>query len=162
MSRTEIVAEPGVPRIVTTRRFAAPPALLFRAHVEPDLLAQWLRPSGMTMTVDHLDARHGGTWRFVHRDPDGVEYAFRGVFHGTPSPRGIVQTFEVETAPGPVSLETITFEERGEGTVLRRNTVYQSVADRDRMVRSGMEDGIRDGMESLDELVAKLRSPGVG
>jgi uncharacterized protein YndB with AHSA1/START domain len=155
-SKTEIVAEPNSHQILITREFAAPRELVFRAHVEPDLLAQWLGPRDMTMEIDHLDARHGGTWRYVSRTPDGGEYGFRGVFHGTPSVDGIVQTFEFEGMPGHVSLETLTLEERDGKTILRANSVLQSVEDRDGMIASGMETGVNEGYEKLDELLAKL------
>ncbi len=150
-----------MPQIVITREFAAPRALVFRAHTEPDLLVQWLGPRNLTMTVDRLDVRDGGTWRYVHRDTDGNEYGFHGVYHGTPTPEnGIVQTFEFEGAPGHVSLETMTFEERGNRTLVRSNAVYQSVADRDAMVESGMESGLNEGYDRLDELLARLAPVG--
>ena len=158
MARTEITAEPGVPYVVITREFDAPRELLFRAHVDPELVVQWLGPRDLTMTIDRLDARDGGTWRYVHRDAAGNEYAFHGVHHGTPSPNGIVRTFEFEGVPGHVSLEWLTFEEHGGRTVLRANSVFQSVADRDAMIRSGMEQGVNDSMERLAELVARLDS----
>jgi uncharacterized protein YndB with AHSA1/START domain len=156
MAKTQITAEPGVPQIVITREFDAPRDLLFRAHTEPELYVQWLGPRRLTMTIDHFDARAGGTWRYTHRDADGNEYGFHGVFHGTPSPDGIVQTFEFEGMPGHISLGTVTFEERGGKTLLRQNTVFQSVDDRDGMLRSGMAEGVNDSMERLDELVARL------
>jgi uncharacterized protein YndB with AHSA1/START domain len=156
VAKTQIIAEPGVPQIVITREFNAPREVLFRAHVDPELLVQWLGPRRLTMTIDHLDARNGGTWRYVHRDVNDDEYAFHGVYHGTPSPDGIVQTFESEGMPGRVSLETIAFEERGSSTVLRQNAVFQSVEDRDGHLQSGMEHGVNDSMERLDELVAML------
>jgi len=93
MTGTRIIAEPGIPLVEVTREFDAPPHLLFRAHVEPDLLVRWLGTDGLVMTVDHLDTRHGGTWRYSHRDADGNEYGSHGVYHGTPSPDGITQTF---------------------------------------------------------------------
>ena len=156
MATTQIIAEPGVPQIVITREFDAPRELLFRAYTDPELLVQWLGPRRLTTTIDRHDARDGGTWRFIHREADGTEYAFRGVYHGTPSPDGIVRTFEFEGAPGHVSLETATFEEHDGKTLLRMNAVYQSVEDRDAMVQSGMEDGVNDSMERLDELIARL------
>ena len=160
MAKTQIVAEPGVPFIEITREFDAPRALLFRAHTDPDLLVQWLGPRAQTMTIDHLDVRHGGTWRYTSRDADGNDYGFHGVFHGTPSPDGIVQTFEFEGWPGHVSLESLTFEERGGRTLLRAHSVFQSVEDRDQMVESGMEQGVVEGYERLDELVARLTAAG--
>lgn len=153
---TRIIAEPGIQQIEIVREFDAPPELLFRAHTDPELLIQWLGPRRLTMRVDRFEARDGGTWRYIHRDADGTEYGFHGVFHGDPSLEGIVQTFEFEGAPGHVSLETMTFEELDGRTRLRNLAVYQSVAARDAMVQSGMEDGLNEGYERLDELIATL------
>jgi uncharacterized protein YndB with AHSA1/START domain len=160
MATTQLIAEPGMPQVVITREFDAPRELLFRAYTDPELIVQWLGPRALTMTVDRHEARDGGRWRFTHRDADGNEYGFHGVYHGTPSLDGIVRTFEFEGAPGHVSLETATFEERGGRTLLRLNSVFQSVEDRDGMVQSGMEQGVNEGMERLDELLARLtRAP---
>lgn len=156
MATTEITAPPGIPQITITRAFSAPRDLVFRAHVEPDLLVQWLGPSRMAMTVHCLEARHGGAWRYTHRDATGAEYGFRGVFHGDPSPKGIIQTFEYEGAPGSVSLQTMTFAEHNGGTLLRVNAIYQSVADRDSYVESGMDKGVYDSMDRLDALLSRL------
>jgi uncharacterized protein YndB with AHSA1/START domain len=156
MAQTQIVAEPGVPQIMISREFDAPRELVFRAHTDPELLAQWLGPRKYTMIIDRYDVRDGGTWRFVHRDAEGNEFGFHGVFHGTPSPDGTVRTFEYEGAPGHVSLETLTLEDRGGKTVARTNAVFQSVADRDAMIESGMESGMNEGFERLDELLARL------
>ncbi|HUY78356.1 MAG TPA: SRPBCC family protein [Ktedonobacterales bacterium] len=158
MAKTQITAEPGMPQVVITREFAAPRELLFRAYTDPKLLAQWLGPRQLTTTEMQIDARDGGSWRYVHRDPKGADFGFHGVFHGTPSPeRGIVQTFEFEGAPGHVSLETVTFEERDGKTLARTNDVFQSVEDRDAMIASGMEFGINESNERLDELLARLQ-----
>ena len=156
MTKTQITAEPGVQTTEITREFDAPPELVFRAHTEPDLLVQWLGPRQYTLHVDRLDVRDGGRWRYVHRDADGAEFGFRGVFHGTPSLDGIVQTFEWEGAPGHVSLERMTFERIDGRTRIRTLTVYQSVADRDAMVESGMESGLNEAYERLDELIPTL------
>jgi len=156
MAKTQIIAKPGMPQIEITREFDAPRELLFRAHTDPKLLVQWLGPRRLTMTIDRFDARDGGTWRYTHRDTDGTEYGFHGVFHGTPSVDGIVQTFEFEGAPGHVSLETLTFEEHDGRTRVQVMSVYQSVEARDAMVESGMESGLAEGYERLDELVARL------
>lgn len=156
MAETHIVAEPGVQTIEITREFDAPPELVFRAHTEPDLLVQWLGPRQYTLRVDRYEVRDGGTWRYVHQDADGTEYGFHGVFHGTPSVDGVVQTFEWEGAPGHVALERLTFEpvDGGNRTRIRTLSVYQSVADRDAMVAGGMEDGLNEAHERLDELLA--------
>jgi uncharacterized protein YndB with AHSA1/START domain len=156
MTTTQIIAESGVPQIVITRQFAAPRELLFRAFTDPDLLVQWLGPRRLAMRIERFEVRDGGRWRYTHHDAGGNAYAFQGVFHGTPSLDGIVQTFEFEGAPGHVSLQTATFEEHGGKTLLRLNSVYQSVADRDAALQSGMAQGINDSMERLDELAAIL------
>ncbi len=155
MGTTQIIAEPGIPQIIITREFDAPRELLFRAHTEPDLLVQWLGPRQYTMHVDRFEARDGGVWRYTHRDADGTEYGFHGVFHGTPSLDGIVQTFEYEGAPGHVSLDTLRFEDADGRTRVRNISVFQSVDDRDAMVQAGMESGLNEGYERLDELIAR-------
>ena len=96
MTTTQVTAEPGTPYIDFTREFDAPRDLLFRAHTDPELLVQWLGPRRLTMVIDRYDVEDGGKWRYIHRDQDGTEYGFHGVFHGTPSPDGLVQTFEFE------------------------------------------------------------------
>lgn len=158
MATTQITAEPGLPQITITREFKAPRELLFRAHTDPTLLVQWLGPRGLHMAVDRLEARDGGRWRYTHRDSNGNEFGFHGVYHGTPSPDGIVQTFEFEGVPGHVSLETIAFEEHNGTTLLRQTAIFQSLADRDSALESGMERGVNEGMERLDELLATLAS----
>ena len=156
MATTKIIAEPGLPFIVVTREFNASPELLLRAHTEADLYARWIGPRNLTTTIEQFDARHGGAYRYIQQDTDGNTYAFRGVFHGDPSAAGITQTFEWEGMPGHVALDKLTFEKRGDKTVLRGVTTFQSVEDRDGMVSSGMESGINEGYDQLDELIASL------
>lgn len=158
MSKTQINAEPGIPQIVLTCAFDAPRELVFRAYTDPELLVQWLGPRDLTLTVDRFDVRDGGRWRYLHTDADGNEYGFHGVFHGTPSPDAMVQTFEFEGAPGHVKLDTITLHEHDGGTLVRTVSAFQSVEDRDAMVASGMERGVRDGNERLAELLTKLQA----
>ena len=156
MTTTQVTAEPGTPYIDFTREFDARRDLLFRAHTDPELLVQWLGPRRLTMVIDRYDVKDGGKWRYIHRDQDGTEFGFHGVFHGTPSPDGMVQTFEFEGAPGHVSLDQITFEARNGRTVLHGHSVFQSVQARDAMVQSGMEGGLSEAYERLDELIPKL------
>ncbi|MEV4623204.1 SRPBCC domain-containing protein [Asanoa sp. NPDC049573] len=153
MTAIEIVAEPGVPQVLVTREFAAPASKLLRAHTDPDLLARWLGPEGLQLTVDVLEPRDGGRWRYTQTDAKGERFSFFGLYHGTPSTQGIVQTYEFDRQPGRVYLNAISFEERGERTVLRQNTVFQSVEDRDYYVRGGMEVGLRASLDRLDALV---------
>jgi uncharacterized protein YndB with AHSA1/START domain len=157
MTTTHVTADPGVPFIDITREFDAPRDLVFRAHTEPDLLVQWLGGEKYEMVIDRYEVRDGGTWRYVHRDGDGNEYGFHGVFHGTPSPERMVQTFEFEGAPGYVSLDSLTLEEAEPGrTRVRIHSVHQTVEGRDAMVSSGMAAGLNAGYQRLDELIARL------
>lgn len=155
MGETEFVIEPGRQDIVITRVFDATPDVVFRAMTDPDLIANWWGPRRYETIVDHAEARSGGSWRFRNRDADGNEYAFKGVFHDVVPSERIVQTFEFEGAPGHVSLETATLERAGGRTRYRAVSVFQSVEDRDAMVKSGMEGGARDSMDRLAELVER-------
>ncbi len=156
MGTTQIIAAPGLPFIEMTRAFNAPRDLLYRAHTDPELLVQWLGPRQYRMTVEQMDVRDGGRWQYTHHDVNGNAYGFHGVFHGTPSPDGITQTFEFDGAPGHVSLDTLTLEEQGGRTVVRVRSVHQSVEARDAMIQSGMAEGVNDGYDRLDELVGRL------
>ncbi len=156
MGTTKVNAERGLPFVDVEREFDAPRDLVFRAHTDPELLTQWLGPRKYKMVVDRMEVRDGGVWRYVHRAQDGEEHGFHGVFHGTPSPDGIVQTFEWEGLPGHVSLDALVLEERDGRTLVRVHSVFQSVEDRDGMVDSGMEAGLSEGYDRLDELLARL------
>jgi uncharacterized protein YndB with AHSA1/START domain len=152
---TEIVSDPDVPLVRITREFDAPPDKVFRAHTDPDLVVQWLGPRDLTMKVDHYDCRTGGSYRYVHVRGDD-EYGFHGSFHEVRPSELIVQTFTFEGEPDGVALEKMTFEDLGDGrTRLVATSLVDSFADRDAFVASGMESGVREGYERLDELLAK-------
>lgn len=159
-NQTKITAEPGKQEIVITREFDAPRELVFKAFTDPKLLVQWLGPRGLTMKLETFEPRNGGSWRYIHTDQDGNEYGFRGVIHEVAAPERIIQTFEFEGLPekGHVTLETARFEAlSGDRTKVTLQSVFQSVADRDGMVQSGMERGVNDSHDRLDELVEKLQ-----
>ena len=159
MGKTEITAPEGTPFIEMTREFDAPPALVYRAYAEPELLKQWLGPRKYEMVIDSWDARAGGSWRYTHSDDAGNAYGFHGVFHSV-APDSMVQTFEFDGAPGNVSLETIVFDDLGNGrTAIRNHSVYQSIEARDAMVQAGMAEGVNEGYDRLDELLAQLAVP---
>jgi uncharacterized protein YndB with AHSA1/START domain len=147
-----IEADPDVPIIRITRDFAATPAQLLRAHTDPDLFARWIGPSGIQTTIDYWDARSGGSWRFLNVW-DGEEFGFHGCFHEVSDTR-IVQTFTWEADPDGVSLETLTFDDLGDGrTRLRTQSLVDTFEGRDAWLRSGMEVGVNDGYAKLDALV---------
>ncbi|HWE88078.1 MAG TPA: SRPBCC family protein [Pseudonocardiaceae bacterium] len=158
MHKTQITAEPGVPLIVTSREFDAPRELVFRAFTEPELLVQWRGLREHTLTVERYETRDGGRWRYIATDADGTDYGFHGVFHGTPTPDALTQTFEFEGAPGNVSLQSAYLTERDGKTLVRTVSAFQSVVDRDAIVEGGMARGIHESDERLDELLGTLRT----
>lgn len=156
MTKMNLIAEPGKQEIVMTRLFDAPRELVFKAYTDPNLIPQWWGPKSLTTTVDKMDVKEGGVWRFVQRDAEGNEYAFHGVYHAIVSPERLVYTFEFDGIPGHVLLATVTFEELNDGkTKLTDRSVFQSVEDRDGMLKSGMEEGAAESMDRFAELLAK-------
>ena len=152
---TRIDVAPEVPLVRITREFDAPRAKVSRAHTDPELVAQWLGPRGLEMTIDHYDCRTGGSDRYVHRQGE-EEYGFRGCFHEVRPDELIVQTFTFEGMPDGVALEKMVLEDLGDGrTRLTATSLVDSFADRDAFVASGMEVGVREGYERLDEVLAQ-------
>jgi uncharacterized protein YndB with AHSA1/START domain len=152
---TQISADPDVPLIRITREFDAPPAKVFRAHTDPELVAQWTGPRGLEMRIDHYDCRTGGSYRYVH-SRDGEDYGFHGSFHEVRPNELIVQTFTFEGFPDQVALEKLVLEDLGNGrTRLTATSLVDSFADRDAFVASGMETGVVEGYERLDEVLAR-------
>ena len=157
MTKTSVIAEPGTYEVLMTRVFDAPRDLVFKAFTDPRHIPQWWGPKNLTTVVDKMDVKAGGLWRFVQRDQQGNEFAFHGVYHEIMSPERIVNTFEYEGTPGHVALETARFEALPDGkTRYTASSVFQSVADRDDMVRSGMESGARESMERFADLLKTL------
>jgi uncharacterized protein YndB with AHSA1/START domain len=153
MTEATIEADPTVPIIRITREFAATPEQLLRAHTDPELYARWAGPDSVGTRIDYWDARTGGSWRFVNTRGD-EEYGFRGTFHEI-RPDRIVQTFTYEGDPDGVALETLVFEDLGNGrTRLRAQSLVDSFDGRDAWLRSGMETGVNEGYAKLDRLLS--------
>ena len=150
---TTFVAEPGKQEVVYTREFRAPRERVFKVYTDPARIPQWWGPRNLTTTVEKMDVRPGGLWRFVQRGKEGQEYAFRGAFHSVKAPEQVIQTFEYEPLPGHVSLETATFKEHKGRTTLTGRTVFQTVEDRDGMLRWNMREGLAESMGRLAEVV---------
>jgi uncharacterized protein YndB with AHSA1/START domain len=152
-SEATIEADEKLPIIRLTRDFAATTDQLMRAHTDPDLFARWVGPNGMETRIVEWDVRDGGAWRYV-AGRDGEEYAFRGCFHRV-GDDVIVQTFTFEGGPDGVALETLRFEDLGDGhTRLHAQSLVDSFEGRDAFLRSGMEVGVNEGYAKLDQLVA--------
>ncbi|MGC4109720.1 MAG: SRPBCC family protein [Nocardioides sp.] len=149
-----IEADQTVPMIHIRRDFAGTPEQLFRAHTDPELFARWVGPDGSQTTILEWDATDNGKWRFVGGDCEDNQYFFRGSFH-TVRPDRIVQTFTWEAMPDGVALETLTFEDLGDGrTRLHATSLCDSFEARDGWLASGMEVGVNDGYAKLDRMLA--------
>ena len=158
MNKTKITAEPGRQEFFITREFDAPRELVFKAFTDPKLYTQWLGPRRYTMNLEKFEPKSGGMWRYTHKDKDGNEFGFHGVYHEVLAPERMIDTFEFEGLPekGHVSLETAKFVELPGGrTRVTMQSVFQSVADRDGMMQSGMEQGINESFDRLDELLER-------
>ena len=142
--------------IRTSREFDAPVDKVFRAHHDPELIGKWMGPRYLENVECTFEARHGGTWTLVQRDPDGNEYGFRGTVHGEPTPELSQRTFEWLGMPGHVSFETMRIEDLGDGRCRVIGTsVFTTVEDRDGMAGS-MGPGVEQGYQRLDDLLATL------
>jgi len=149
-----VVSLPSDREILITRVFAAPREWVFRAHTDPALIPLWWGPRSTTTIVDKLEVRPGGTYRFVHRTADGREYVFRGEFREIVPSERLVQTSELEGAPGSV-LETLTLEEHEGKTTLTVLDVCATKVDRDAILASGMEEGLNESYDRLAALLAE-------
>ena len=151
-TEARIEADERVPMIHIYRDFAATPAQLFRAHTDPELFARWVGPADIGCDIDYWDARDGGSWRYT-AGRDDFETSFHGCFH-TVSPERIVQTFTWEGEPDGVALETLTFEDLGDGrTRLHAMSLCDSFEGRDSWLASGMESGVNDGYAAIDRML---------
>ena len=156
MATTRVTATPGTPFIDVEREFDALRDVVLRAWTDPDLVARWMGPRQFGTRIERWEmGDQGGTWRYVNTGPDGRDlFGFHGVFHPTGDPYRLLQTFEFEGAPGHVSLDELTLTERHGKTVAHIHSVHQTVEGRDAMVAGGMEGGMNEGFEKLDELLA--------
>ena len=159
MNKTILKVEAGKQELFIYREFDAPRDLVFKTFTDPKLLAQWMNPCNMTLHIDQFDSVDGGDYQFTQTDPTGGKHVFRGVMHEVKAPERLIRTFEYLNLPerGHVVLETLRLEVLpGNRTRLTIQSVFQSVSDRDGMVAAGMENGVSEGHQLLDELLAKL------
>jgi uncharacterized protein YndB with AHSA1/START domain len=148
------VAAHGAREIVTERVFDAQRERVFNAYVDPELIPQWWGRHQDTTTVDKLDVRVGGDWRFVTDGPDGTT-TFRGTYRVIDPPEKVEQTFEWEGMPGHIVVESAEFEDLGDGrTKVTTRSLFHTTEERDGMLASGMEIGLNESYERLDALLA--------
>jgi uncharacterized protein YndB with AHSA1/START domain len=154
---TMTVTTPTDREIVITREFDAPRDLVFEAHTSCEHLSNWWGPRKYQVAACEVDFRPGGTWRIVHR-AEGEEHEFRGEYRDIVRPERITWTFEWMGLPGHISVDTITFEEHDGKTTVRTTSTFDTVEDRDGMLQSGMETGLAESWERLDEYLDALRA----
>jgi len=156
-TQTEITIPAGEPIITIRRYFKAPPELVYRAVTEGEFLRRWFGPRRLEVSECEVDLRVGGTWRIVHRAPDGMEFAFHGEFLELDPPRRRVGTFVYEGAPEHQAVETLVLEPVEDGTMLTSTNRHSSLEARDMHVANGMEQGIIESNERLEELLASIQ-----
>jgi uncharacterized protein YndB with AHSA1/START domain len=149
------VSTPSEREIRLEREFDAPRERVFAVMIDPALISEWWGPRGTTTTVDEMDVRPGGAWRYVVRNQDGSETAFRGIYREIAAPERIVQTFEWEGMPGYVSVDSAVLEDLGDRTRLVTTSLFHTIEERDGMLASGMEGGAGDTYNRLEELLAR-------
>jgi uncharacterized protein YndB with AHSA1/START domain len=149
----ELVVDETLPLFRATREFDFAAADVFRAHVDPALLVQWLGPRRLSMRLDEWDCRTGGCYRSVHLDEDGSEYGFYGSFHEVIPEQRIVQTFTYAGEPQTVALEVMEFVDLAGGrSLVRQLFLVDSIEARDGFLASGMESGATESYERIDDL----------
>jgi uncharacterized protein YndB with AHSA1/START domain len=153
-TRKATLTTPADREIRVEREFDAPRDQVFATYTDPELIPQWWGPRDTTTVVDQMDVRPGGSWRFVMRGSDGTESGFRGTYREVTPPERIVQTFEWEPMAGHVSVETATFEDLGERTRVVTTSIFHTTEERDGMLASGMEGGLNETYDRLDEVLA--------
>jgi len=147
-----ITADKDLPKVGIKREFDAPPELVFRAHIDPEIFARWVGPDQYQVTIDHWDGRTGGSYRYG----TGDEWFF-GSFHDVrPERFRIVQTWSWEGMPDAVSLETMNITALPGGRSLMSSvSLVDSMEAQAMMLASGMEAGINQGYAKLDALLAQ-------
>ena len=154
----EIEIPPDEPVMAYRRFVKAPPKLVFEAFTEPRHLRNWWGPSRLELVVCEIDLRVGGSYRFVSRAPDGQEFAFHGEYRVIDPPHKLEQTFVFDGAPDHYAVETATFEEVEGGTLVHGRSVHDTLMARDMHLANGMEAGMVESMERLDDVVAAAQA----
>ena len=162
-SQTATVTLPTDEQILITREFDAPRHLVYKAWTTPELVKRWWNAKRGEVTVAEIDLRVGGTWRFVMVTPDGLEVGFHGEYSEIAPNERIVSTEVFEGLPEGVTeeqaatLNTATFTENDGRTTLTILVQAASKESRDAIIQSGMEAGLQDALDLLEEVASSLR-----
>ena len=158
-NETEITVDDTVPMVRIVREFDAPPEKVFRAHADPELFAKWSGPRNIETRIEHYDCRTGGSWRYTAWSGTTSRPASTAASTRCGPNELIVQTFTFDGMPDGVALEKLVFERLDDSrTRLVATSLVDSFEDRDAFVASGMETGVKEGYEQLDELLAAQRA----
>jgi uncharacterized protein YndB with AHSA1/START domain len=156
-SHTATVTLPTDEQLLITREFDAPPELVYKAFTTPELVRKWWHANRGEVTVAEIDLRVGGSWRYVMVTPDGMEVGFHGEYREIVPNERVVSTEVFEGMPGAESVNTMTLTEVDGRTRMEILVQHASKASRDGQIASGMEDGLQDALDLLEELAVSLR-----
>lgn len=149
---------PSDTEIKVVRLIDAPVSLVWKMHVDPELVAKWWGGDKYKTDIEVMDVRAGGKWRYIQTDPNGDVYAFRGEYLEVSEPSKLVNTFEFEPMAGHISTDSYTFEDKDGKTLYTTISIFSNKEDRDGMVASGMESGMSDGFDRFDEVAQELQN----
>jgi uncharacterized protein YndB with AHSA1/START domain len=154
MEKSNLVVDRPTLAISMSRVFNASREMVWKVYTDPKLVPEWWGPKHLTTTVEKMEVRVGGIWRYIQKDPQGNEYAFNGVYREVTPPERLVYTFEFEPMAGHISTDTLLFDALPGGkTKITATTTFKSLEDLKGMLQSGMESG---AVESWDRLEALL------
>lgn len=162
-SRRAKVTLPTDEQILIEREFNAPRHLVYEAFTTPELVKRWWHARRGEVTLVEIDLRVGGKWRYVMVTPDGTEVGFHGEYREVVSAERLVSTEVYEGLPEGVSeedaatLNTTTFTEADGRTILTILVQAKSKVSRDAIIESGMEDGLQDALELLEQVALSIR-----
>jgi uncharacterized protein YndB with AHSA1/START domain len=155
MGNTEFYAPPGKQEVIVTRMIHAPREVVYKTVTDPLLVPRWWGPRSLITTVHKMTVMPGGTWRFLQRDNEGIEFGFHGVYHDVIIPERLVYTMEYEGMPGHATFVIDNFVEKNGMTIITSKTIFQSIQDHDQMLQWKMEEGSTEMTDRLNELLLK-------
>ena len=151
------VTLPADEEILITREFDAPKHLVYKAWTTPELVSRWWNAGRGEMTTCEIDLRVGGTWRYVMIADGGFEVAFHGEYREIVPNERLVSTEVYEGMPDAEALDTLTLSESEGRTTMTILVQHASKEHRDAHIESGMEDGMQDALDLLEQVAVSLR-----
>lgn len=159
MDDLKITPTPGEPTVTITRTFNAPRALVWKALSQPEHYVRWWGPHRHTNVVKAFDWRPGGAWAIETTTPEGQKLLFKGKFLEIVPIEKVAQTFGIEGMwDGKESIDTLELVDLGDKTLYKAHSRLQTMEDRDGMLASGMEYGVREGFERLDRMLEEFKA----